>query len=362
MHAADKINILMVDDQPSRLLTYGAILSELGEHLIPANSVTDALECLLKNDIAIVLTDVNMPDLDGFHLADSIRGHPRFQNIAIIFVSGAHMTDTDRLKGYEHGAVDYVFIPIIPELLRAKVRVFAELHRKTRRLEILNADMQRASSRMIVAQDEERRRIARELHDGLGQELSLAKVLIDGLVATDNKGRAGEASSLIASALQQLRSLSHLLHPPLLDELGLESALRWYLEGLTKRSGLETSLEVEPSEFPRLVPQLENAIYRIIQEALTNAFRHSGTSRVCVTLRKEGGHVSLAIRDFGKGIPEDIAAFRPGTMGVGVGGMLQRVKEFGGKLKLSKAEPGTLVEVVVPYVTIETRPFSEVSH
>ncbi|HEY6464659.1 MAG TPA: response regulator [Candidatus Acidoferrales bacterium] len=362
MYPTDQINILMVDDQPSRLLTYEAILAELGEHLISANSVTEALECLLKNDIAIVLTDVNMPGLDGFHLADSIRGHPRFQDIAIIFVSGAHMTDTDRLRGYEHGAVDYVFIPIVPELLRAKVRVFADLHRKTRRLEILNADMQRASGRMIAAQDEERRRIARELHDGLGQELSLAKVLIDGLVVADGKGRAGEASGLIASALQQLRSLSHLLHPPLLDELGLECAVRWYLEGLTKRSGIDTSLEVEPSEFPRLVAQLENTIYRIIQEALTNAFRHSGTSKVCVTLRKKGEYVSLAIRDFGKGIPEDIAAFRPGTLGVGVSGMRQRVKEFGGELKLAKADPGTLVEVVVPYVAVEAPSFSIASH
>jgi signal transduction histidine kinase len=362
MHPTDKINILMVDDQPSRLLTYEAILADLGEHLISASSVTEALECLLKNEIAIVLTDVNMPGLDGFHLADSIRGHPRFQDIAIIFVSGAHMTDTDRLKGYEHGAVDYVFIPIIPELLRAKVRVFAELHRKTRTLEILNADMQRASGRMIAAQDEERRRIAHELHDGLGQELSLAKVLIDGVVATDSKGRASEASQLIASALQQLRSLSHLLHPPLLDELGLECAVRWYLEGLTKRSGVETSLEVEPPEFPRLLPQLENAIYRIIQEALTNAFRHSATKRVSVTLRKKGEYVTLAVRDFGKGIPEDIAAFRPGALGVGVSGMRQRVKEFGGELKLAKVDPGTLVEVVVPYVAVETPSFSVVSH
>jgi two-component system, NarL family, sensor kinase len=147
-----------------------------------------------------------------------------------------------------------------------------------------------------------------------------------------------------------------LLHPPLLDELGLECAVRWYLEGLTKRSGIETSLEITPSRFPRLLPQLENAIYRIIQEALTNAFRHSGTTRVAVALRKKGDFVSLAVRDFGKGIPEDIAAFRPGTLGVGVGGMRQRVKEFGGELRLAKADPGTLVEVVIPYAAVETPP------
>lgn len=360
MPSPDKINVLMVDDQPDRLLTYEAMLSELGENLIRANSVEEALARLLKNEIAVVLTDVNMPGLNGFDLADSIRGHPRFQNIAIIFISGAHITDTDRLKGYEHGAVDYLFIPVIPELLRAKVRVFADLYRKTRKLEMLNADMQRVSVRMIAAQDDERRRIARELHDGLGQDLSLAKVLVDGLCTGDQTGRASEASETIAGALQQLRSLSHLLHPPLLDELGLECAIRWYLEGLTKRSGIETSVEIEPGEFPRLSPQLENTVYRIIQEALTNVFRHSGASRACVSLKMGEDYIALAVRDYGKGIPDDIAAFKPGSVGVGVGGMRQRVQEFGGELKLLNADPGTIVEVTIPYANAETHSLSAV--
>lgn len=354
--AADKINVLMVDDQPSRLLTYEAMLADLGENLIRAGSANEALDYLLRNEIAVVLTDVNMPGLDGFDLADSIRDHPRFQNTAIIFISGANITDTDRLKGYEHGAVDYLFIPVIPELLRAKVRVFADLYRKTRKLEMLNADMQRVSARMIAAQDDERRRIARELHDGLGQELTLVKVLVDSLHSPD--ARAGEASKAIEAALQQIRSISHLLHPPLLDELGLESAVRWYVQGLTRRSGIETSLELEPAEFPRLPSAIENAVYRIIQEALTNVFRHSGAKNACVTLKSGEGFVAVSVRDDGRGIPDDIATFRPGSVGVGVGGMRQRVKEFGGELKLMNADPGALLEVIIPYVGAEAHSLS----
>src|SRR5580693_5985656 len=130
MSMHERVNILMVDDQPGKLLSYEAILNELGENLIKATSGKDALEQLLKNDIAIVLMDVSMPDLDGFELATMIRQHPRFQTIAIIFISAVHLTDLDRVKGYERGAMDYISVPVIPELLRAKVRVFAELHRR----------------------------------------------------------------------------------------------------------------------------------------------------------------------------------------------------------------------------------------
>src|ERR1700730_16780675 len=137
------INILLVDDQSAKLLSYEAILQSLGENLIKAGSAREALEHLLKEDIAIVLCDVCMPELDGFELARMIRNHPRFQHTAIIFVSALALTDPDRVKGYSYGAVDYLPVPIVPELLRAKVRVFADLFRKTRQLELLNAELER---------------------------------------------------------------------------------------------------------------------------------------------------------------------------------------------------------------------------
>ncbi len=139
----DRINILMVDDQPAKLLSYEVILADLGENLIKATTASEALNVLLKTDIAVVLMDVSMPDLDGFELADVIRQHPRFQKTAIIFISGVHLTDSDKIQGYRSGAVDYISVPVVPEVLRAKIGVFVDLHRKTRQLETLNNNLER---------------------------------------------------------------------------------------------------------------------------------------------------------------------------------------------------------------------------
>ena len=151
MSEHDKVNILMVDDQPAKLLSYEVILSELGENLIKAGSGREALEHLLKTDIAVVLMDVSMPEIDGFELADIIHQHPRYQKTAIIFISAVHLTDLDQLKGYERGAVDYISVPVIPELLRAKVSVFAELYRKTRQLERLNYELEQRVAERTAA-------------------------------------------------------------------------------------------------------------------------------------------------------------------------------------------------------------------
>ncbi len=165
----DKVNILLVDDQQAKLLSYEVILHELGENLLKASSGREALEHLLKSEVAVVLVDVCMPDLDGFQLAAMIREHPRFQKTAMIFISAIHLSDMDRLRGYEMGAVDYVPVPVIPEVLRAKVKVFVELYRKTRQLEQLNAELeQRVAARTAeleastarLKQSEERRGLA----------------------------------------------------------------------------------------------------------------------------------------------------------------------------------------------------------
>jgi signal transduction histidine kinase len=353
LSAPHRVNILMVDDQPSKLLSYEAILAELGENLIKANSAREALDLLLRNDIAVVLMDVSMPDMDGFELADTIRQHPRFAKTAIIFVSGVHLTDLDRMKGYARGAVDYISVPVVPELLRAKVSVFAELHRKAHETEALNSELRRLSSILITTQDDERRRIARDLHDGLGQDLTAAKIMLEGVlngakVAERDQHTAGELRSLIDRMIQEVRNISHLLHPPMLDEIGLGFALAWYLDGFTKRSGITASLETTPSEFPRLASDLETAIFRVVQEALTNIFRHAEAHNACVRLSKRDSTVVLSVRDDGKGVSDDTVGLRPGSLGVGISGMKQRVKELGGELQLRHGDPGTIVEVTIP--------------
>jgi signal transduction histidine kinase len=153
---------------------------------------------------------------------------------------------------------------------------------------------------------------------------------------------------LVDRAIQQVRTISHLLHPPLLDEVGLVSALRWFLEGLSERSGIEVRLEVDPPDLGRLKSELETAIFRIVQEALTNMFRHSGARNGSVTVIERNGNIVVTVRDDGKGVEEQVVQLRPESVGVGIGGMRQRVSELGGSLRLANAHPGTIVEVVIP--------------
>jgi PAS domain S-box-containing protein len=169
MRGDEKVNILLVDDQPAKLLSYEVILRDINENLIKASSGREALELLLKTEIAVVLMDVCMPELDGFELAAMIRDHPRFRKTAIIFISAIHLTEVDRLRGYEMGAVDYVPVPVVPEVLCAKVKIFAELYRKSRQLEQLNAELERRvadrtaeleRSNRQLQQSEERRNLA----------------------------------------------------------------------------------------------------------------------------------------------------------------------------------------------------------
>jgi signal transduction histidine kinase len=347
----EKINILMVDDHPAKLLSYEAMLNELGENLIKAHSGMEALEHLLKTDIALVLMDVSMPGMDGFETAQMIHAHPRFQNMPVIFVSGIHVSDLDRLKGYQHGAVDYISVPVVPQLLRAKVRVFAELHRKTQQLEILNAQM-------IRLLDEERRRIARELHDSVGQLLagiSMNNRLVETeshKLGPDAAKRVSENAAMVEEASKQIRTISYLLHPPLLDETGLTSALRWYVEGFSERSKIDAKLDI-PQEFVGLSKEMELSIFRVVQECLTNIHRHAGSPTAGIRITQNEACLRIEIEDAGKGIPpgKEAAFGLSAHAGVGLRGMRERLRLLGGTLHLQSSDHGTRVTAVLPVVS-----------
>ena len=641
----EKINILLVDDQPAKLLTYEAILGELDENLLRATSGREALEKLLKiGDVAVVLMDVSMPEMDGFETARLIREHPRFQRTAIIFISAIHLTDLDRVKGYQRGAVDYISVPVNPELLRAKVSVFGDLHRTTRQLERLNReleervrertlelqeseaqfrtaansipqlawmaapdgeilwyndrwyeytganrsetngstwktrvdpenrewvlrtwegciaqgepfemefrlrgadgvyrwfltqvtpirdssgaikqwfgartniheqreirraleetqerlvlaqkaancgtfdfdvatgvnfwsdeleqiygfapgtfpdtyqawlecvlpedreaaqapfrpgssstfdsefrirrsddgdvrwinsrgrvhrdpagnpvrivglhiditrmkraeqDLQRAhdelesrvlartaalriaedrlrklSGRLMQSQDDERRRIARELHDSLGQYLVASKMSLD--LVSMNASSDGRVKEFLADAIQQIekaisetRTISHLLHPPLLDEVGLDSALVWYAEGFAKRSGIAVNVDISPT-IGRLPIDVETALFRVVQECLTNVHRHSGSATASVHLYRSDGTLKLEIHDQGRGIASNAPAGESAEAmpGVGLQGIRERVLQLRGAIDIQSAEgKGTSVIVTLP--------------
>ena len=229
--------------------------------------------------------------------------------------------------------------------LRSRV---AELLESQRQVELRTLELQKLSGELMRVQDEERRRMARALHDDLGQELTALKLELD---MQDDAGPAkGElllARELTASALGKVRNLSYLLHPPLLDESGLLPALHWYVEGLQNRGQVRIAFDYKPVIFPRLPRDIEIAVFRIIQESLTNIYRHSESQDARIELAQELDNVVVRVRDFGKGIPENKIGLSMPT-GVGISGMKERVKQLNGELRIAKAEPGTLVIATIP--------------
>ena len=359
MAKTDPVSVLMVDDQPAKLLSYEAILSDLNVRLIKASSGRQALDFLLKLEIALVLLDVSMPELDGFELADLIRQHPRHQDTAIIFISGVHMTDIDRVHGYERGAIDYLSVPVVPEVLRAKVSVYVELYRKTRQLEALNRELQdaqaqlrRLTNRLMQVQDTERRKVARDVHDGVGQYLVAVKMGVDNLGRRlvndeDSHHNLADVSALLDQAISETRAISHLLHPPLLDEIGLGSALVNYGSGFGKRSGLSVTVDVA-EDLGRLGNEIETALFRVAQECLLNVHRHSKSTTAEVLLRREDGLIRLQVSDRGQGMQGE-SELNTGNLGVGLLSVRERVRQLGGHLEItSDRGKGTSVVATVP--------------
>jgi PAS domain S-box-containing protein len=210
-------------------------------------------------------------------------------------------------------------------------------------LELRTLELQKLSGRLLQIQDEERRRIARELHDDLGQQLTLIKLEL----AKFNG--VSEVNRLTDIAAATVRNISYLLHPPLLDETGLRAALHWYVEGIAKRSNIDISLTFRPQTFPRLPGDIEATIFRIIQESLTNVCRHANSESARVEIEKQSETVTVRVRDYGEGLPPEIANRNISSgLGVGVSGMRERVRQFGGDLTISRAEPGTLIEARIP--------------
>lgn len=261
--------------------------------------------------------------------------------------------DAGKLRGFAKVTRDLTEKRALEERTRLLNRELrnrvTELTESQRQVELRTLELQRLSGELLRVQDEERRRLARTLHDDLGQELAALKLELDtrsNLEQDTNKDLLA-ATALAQSALQKVRNMSYLLHPPLLDESGLLPALHWYFEGLQSRGQLRISFDYKPLLFSRLPRDIETAIFRIIQESLTNIYRHAESQEARIDLVQETDNVTVRIRDFGKGIPESklgIAAIP----GVGISGMRERVKQLHGELRISRAEPGTLVRATIP--------------
>jgi PAS domain S-box-containing protein len=229
----------------------------------------------------------------------------------------------------------------------------AELSQKNEQL-IMQAEVVRElSARLLKLQDEERRRISRELHDSAGQLLSainmnIAKVKSEKEKLSPEAQRSVEENvGLVEQALREIRTMSHLLHPPLLDEVGLESGIREFIEGFSRRSKIDVDLTIDPG-FDRLSPELEITIFRVVQECLTNVHRHSGSKTALVRLSRKHRCIHLEVSDEGKGMPLYQSLESPGTLGVGVRGMRERVRQLGGALEINSIGRGTTVTAILP--------------
>jgi PAS domain S-box-containing protein len=222
--------------------------------------------------------------------------------------------------------------------LRQKV---SELDESQRLIELRTLELQKLSAELLRVQDEERRRMARELHDDLGQLLAAIKMSMPNVAANQ------QSLEMTDTAIATVRNLSYLLHPPLLDESGLRAALHWYIDGLTKRSGISISLTIKPLVFPRLAKDLEIAVFRIVQESLTNVYRHAKGESARIEIDKQSEWLFVRIRDYGKGLPQEFTN-KIVRLGVGISGMRERARQLGGDLTVSRAEPGTLVEARLP--------------
>jgi len=250
-------------------------------------------------------------------------------------------------------------------LLKSRMQLKFRVRQRAAQLQQSNSDLRDLSVRLLRVQDDERRRIARDLHDSTGQALTALKLELAGIereLASRHPQLARRLAANIESARQisdELRTISYLLHPPLLDELGLGSALRWYMDGFQKRSGINVQLEF--SGEARLAPEMETMLFRVVQECLINIHRHSGSATASIRLVQAEGHIVLDVEDEGRGMTaEQLSEIASGAaLGVGLRGMRERIKDFGGELEILSKGQGTKVKAVVPIQTSPSRTFPE---
>lgn len=378
------VNILLVDDQPSKLLSYQAILADLGENLVAANSAQEALEHLLRSDFAVILVDVCMPEQDGFELVEMIRSHHRFQKTAIIFVSAVQLSDLDLLKGYATGAVDYVTVPIVPEILRAKVAVFVDLYRKTRELEQLNAELeQRVTERTArltetqeALQEADRRKdmflatLAHELRNPLAPMRSAMELL---RLLDLRQPEARRAFEIMERQMDQMtrliddlmdlgrisRDMLELRKAPVSIHDVLQAAIESARPAIdAKKQRLTASLPAEN----RTVQVDAARITQVVANLLNNASRYTpegGT--IEVQSEFHGSELTIHVRDDGQGVDplEATRIFEPfyqspesqkrahGGLGIGLTLVKTIVGLHGGTVSVASDGLGTGAEFTI---------------
>lgn len=355
MNDHDKVGILVVDDQPSQLLSHEAILRELGERLVMARSGREALQRLMDEDFAVILLDVNMPDMDGFETASLIHQHPRFEKTPIVFVTGAQPTTLDRLKGYRVGAVDYIEVPVVPEILRSKVAVFVDLNRKRRDLQRLNDALQaeiaqRRNAEEAVRHAREKEVLLQEIHHRVKNNLQI----ITSLLRMQSRAVRDPAFSEVLRECQNRVASMALIHDKLyrardLARVSFGEYVRDLANNILTSYALPARSVRVRLDIDDLSLSLDHAVPcgLILNELMSNCLKHafpvghSGT--ISVGFHAEGEEeLCLVVRDDGVGVPADVDLGRTSSLGWRLVRAL--VEQLGGVVQCQTAG-GTSVEI-----------------
>jgi signal transduction histidine kinase len=375
------VTILTVDDNDALRYSLSRTLQGGGYKVIEARNGAEALQ-LAENCPDLITLDIHLPDKNGFEIGKLLKANPRTKHIPILHISATFVETEYRVRGLEV-ADAYLAEPISREELLAVVGALlrlkqaereAQMHaaqaeqarrdlekahdelevkvqERTRELDERNREIRELTGRLLKLQDEERRRLARELHDSTGQMLAAMKMNLDRL---SHNATGSETEPLVAEMIHlneelsgQLRTMSYLLHPPLLDELGVASALGWYVEGFRQRSNIKVELEISPA-FDRLPEDLELTVFRVVQECLTNVHRHSGASSASIRLTRTPEGVRIEVADTGHGILQERMREGRIVQGIGMMGMRERLLQLGGSLEISSSDTGTTVTACLP--------------
>jgi signal transduction histidine kinase len=360
------INILIVDDEPKNLTVLETVLDDPGYRLVRAESADQALLALVVEEFALLILDIRMPGMTGFELAQMIKERKKTARVPIIFLTAYYNEDQHVLEGYYSGAVDYLHKPVNPAILRSKVSVFAELHRKSRECALANralltevVERRRAEEhlralthRMAKAQEAERGSVAVDLHDNITQMLCAilirSQTLADKLSVCDgaSKQDALKLRDMLGTAAEAVERISSNLRPSVLEHLGLAAILPAIGTEFTDRTGVPVKLA--GVKLPSRLPiNTEIVLFRILQEALINIEQHALAHHVTLSLTQQGEAVQLTIQDDGIGFsPDHHSAKHYGMGGLGLLSMRERAANVDGVIKVISA-PGAGTEIVL---------------
>jgi signal transduction histidine kinase len=387
MPDGNDITILTVDDNDALRYSLSRTLKEGGYNVMEARNGAEALR-MADDSPDLITLDIHLPDMDGFEICRLLKGNPHTAHIPVLHISATFVETEYRVRGLETGADGYLAEPVSRDELLATVGALLRLKKAERAARLHAAEAEKArrelktahdeleqrvlarteelaqkteevrelTGRLLKLQDDERRRLARELHDSTGQMLVAMKLALEQM-SEESKGQPLEL--LVAQTIaineemsRELRTMSYLLHPPLLDEVGLPSALRWYTEGFSQRSGIAVDLQISP-DFGRLPDGMEIALFRVVQECLTNIHRHSGSATANIQLTRNRDAVQIEIRDSGNGVSPERRHENKVIPGVGLMGIQERMRQFGGRVEITSQSNGTQVIATIP---LSTRP------